>query len=187
MALKLISPPEKEPVTLEEVKQHIRVDYSEEDVLIKGLITAAREHCEVFLRRAIVPQTWEMTFDSFPERIRLPRPPLQRVDSIIYRDETGTENRLDPTDYIVDTDEEPGVVLPAPGKNWPSFIPYPTNAVRVRFMAGYPPDEVPGKIKQAIKILVGTWYENREAYVVGARVSQVPFAVEALLWPDRHW
>lgn len=45
--------------------------------------------------------------------------------------------------------------------------------------------EVPEPIRQAILILVSTWFEFREANVSGVTVSPVPFTVEALLWPYR--
>lgn len=45
--------------------------------------------------------------------------------------------------------------------------------------------EVPEPIRQAILILVSTWFEFREANVSGVTVTPVPFTVEALLWPYR--
>lgn len=37
-------------------------------------------------------------------------------------------------------------------------------------------------IEQAILLLVGHWYSNREAVVIGTISSAVPLAVERLLW-----
>jgi uncharacterized phage protein (predicted DNA packaging) len=37
-------------------------------------------------------------------------------------------------------------------------------------------------VEQAILLLVGHWYSNREAVVVGGVPSAVPLAVERLLW-----
>ncbi|WP_322614213.1 head-tail connector protein [Pseudomonas sp. BIC9C] len=37
-------------------------------------------------------------------------------------------------------------------------------------------------VEQAILLLVGHWYSNREAVVVGTISSAVPLAVERLLW-----
>ncbi|AJO76492.1 head-tail connector protein [Pseudomonas sp. MRSN 12121] len=37
-------------------------------------------------------------------------------------------------------------------------------------------------VEQAILLLVGHWYANREAVVIGAAPSAVPLAVERLLW-----
>jgi uncharacterized phiE125 gp8 family phage protein len=40
---------------------------------------------------------------------------------------------------------------------------------------------VPPAIKQAILLLVGHWFANRETVVIGTIVAQMPSAVEALL------
>lgn len=40
-------------------------------------------------------------------------------------------------------------------------------------------------VKAAMLLLIGYWYENREAVVVGDTAVTVPFAVEALLQPYR--
>ncbi|MBI6948790.1 head-tail connector protein [Pseudomonas koreensis] len=37
-------------------------------------------------------------------------------------------------------------------------------------------------VEQAILLLVGHWYSNREAVVVGGAPSALPLAVERLLW-----
>ena len=72
------------------------------------------------------------------------------------------------------------------GESWPSFTPYPTGAVRIQFTAGYNDiANVPQMVKQAILLLVGHWYENREATLAGTISREIEFAVHALLWPER--
>ena len=44
---------------------------------------------------------------------------------------------------------------------------------------------VPEKAKQAIKLLCGHWYENRESVLVGSISKQLEFTLTALLWQDR--
>jgi hypothetical protein len=36
-------------------------------------------------------------------------------------------------------------------------------------------------LKQAVKMLVGHWYENREPAVIGTIVTQLPFAVQSII------
>lgn len=189
MALVLVTPPAQEPVPLAEAKAHLRVDTADDDALIQALIVAAREHVEHIIRRALVTQTWDLILDAFPaDEIMLPRPPLQSVSSITYRLQDGTVVTLDPANYVVDTKSEPGRVVLAPGRSWPSDPLYAAGAVTVRYVAGYgDPAAVPVAIKQAILLLVGHWYENREAVAVGHTVIQLPMTVDALLWPYRVW
>ena len=44
--LTVITPPATEPITLNEMKLHSRIDGSDDDTLIEGLITAARMQLE---------------------------------------------------------------------------------------------------------------------------------------------
>lgn len=39
----------------------------------------------------------------------------------------------------------------------------------------------------AMLLLIGHWFENREAVVVGSTTSELPMAVEALIAPYRHY
>lgn len=54
---------------------------------------------------------------------------------------------------------------------------------------GYDTDEdrllLDDDIRAAMLLLIGHWYSNREAVGVGVSVTEVPFAVEALLQPYR--
>ena len=58
--------PVVEPVSLSDMKNYLRVPYTDDDTLIRDLITAARELCESFTSRAIVNTGYIQTLDSFP-------------------------------------------------------------------------------------------------------------------------
>lgn len=45
-----------EPVSLEELKRHLRVEFDDDDELISGLALAAREWAEGFLNTALVAE-----------------------------------------------------------------------------------------------------------------------------------
>jgi uncharacterized phiE125 gp8 family phage protein len=193
MATKLITDATEEPITLDEAKDHLRVDGTDEDALIMAYVKAARRQCELISRRAFVTQTWELALECWPDWywIGLPYPPLQSVVSVKYIDSVGVEMTMAGTDYVLDTYHEPGRVVLGHGKIWPSVTLRPGPSVIIRYVAGYGlPVAVPETYKQAIKILVGHYYENREAVVIqaGAMATKVPLAVEALLMIDRgNW
>lgn len=42
-------------------------------------------------------------------------------------------------------------------------------------------------VKQAILLLIGHWYANREEVVIGAAANQVPMGVNALLWTRKRF
>jgi uncharacterized phiE125 gp8 family phage protein len=198
MGIKLITAPAVQPLTLQEVKDHLRVDFSDTDSIVTLYLNAATSYVDGefgYLGRALVTQTWELTIDTFPlHEIKVPLPPLQSVSSIKYDDADGNEQTLTAaTDYFVDTSSEPGWIVPATG-GWPTSIFAGINAVRVRFVAGYdpttdsPPDlraNVPTAIKQGMLLLIGQFYEHRENIIVGLTTMQLPFAAENLLRPWR--
>lgn len=209
----LATPPATEPITTAEAKSHLRVDISDDDALIGGLITAARETAENILSRALITQTWQLVLDSFPGGSRvlsrfpsnttvqpytamspwylsggfkLPFPPLQSVSSITYVDQDGNSNTVPSADYVVDTAHEPGRVFLKYGASWPSVALQPAAGVTIEYVAGYgDASDVPQAIKQAMLLIIGDLYEHREAVVVGTTAKEIPLGAMALLWNYR--
>ncbi len=167
-----VSAPVAEPVTLTDVREHLRVDDTDDDAQIERLIKAGREWAEGFTRRALITQSWRYSFDYFPRTIELPRPPLQSVTSIEYVDPGGVLQTLDPSLYTVHTDPVLGLVHPAYGELWPSTR-REYDAVRVTFVAGFgdDPDSVEEEIKQGIRLHISRLFDNREPVVTGTIVN----------------
>jgi uncharacterized phiE125 gp8 family phage protein len=191
MAIRLITAPTVEPVTLAEAKAHCRVDHDDDDARISAYIAAARNDCEEWTARAFITQTWELVIDEFPtNEIMIPKPPLQSVTSIKYDDGAGVEQTLGITDYEVDAASQPGWIVPVI-TGWPTSLWTGINAVRIRYVAGYDPDtnspidyaaNVPPSIKQAMLLQIGEYYDNREDIIVGTVVNKLPVGgVESLL------
>jgi len=129
-----------------------------------------------------VPQT-ELSGRYWPDRasFRVPRPPLQSVTIITYIDgSTGNLLVLDPGQYLVDNTTRPGRICPKPGSIWPIVIQQ-LASVSVTYTAGFGgPGDVPDTLKLAMKMLIASWYENREALASNAPMP-VPMGFEALL------
>ena len=178
--------PVLEPATLQEVKTHARGVHTDEDVYIESLSASARSYAEMFTRRAIITQTWQLTLFGFPRIIILPNPPLQTVSSIQYVDQDGSTQTLSTDVYAVDTTVEPGVVSLKVNQSWPQTRE-DIAAVTVAYVAGYGDTrtDVPASYRHAIKFLAAHWFELREPVVVGTIISKVPTSVESLLWANR--
>lgn len=196
--------PAVEPVTIEELRSHLRVTDSSEDGLLAGYLLAARSLAEQRTGRAFITQTWVETYDDhwpnyrhrrhrmYPTRppafnwrdraILLPRPPLQSVTSVTYIDTNGVQQTLDPSQYIVGKHQGVGFIEEAYGITWPC-VRCQVDAIAVTYVVGYGDGagSIPETARQAILLLVGHFYRNREA--VGAPVSALPLGVEALLAP----
>lgn len=192
MSLYLVTAPTAEPVSVAEAKLHVRQDDADDDELIRSLIVAAREYTENFTRRALMTQTWDLKLDTFPycDEIWLPKAPAVSVTSITYVDNDGVTQTWSTSAYTTDFPTGPharqGRIVRAYQQTYPQTRMV-VNAVAVRFVCGYgAAAAVPAGIKQAMKLLIGHWYENREAVLTEARMTfplPTPMAVDSLLWP----
>jgi uncharacterized phiE125 gp8 family phage protein len=190
MALKIYAAPAVEPVSLAEAKLHCKIDGSEEDASMNIWITTARETVEGIARRALISQTWDMFLDEFPEgdELKIPFPPLQSTGlTVQYTNQDNVIATFNSVNYAVDIYSEPGRIKLVYGSAWPGDTLYALNGVHVRFTAGFgAAAAVPLKYKQAILLLVGHWYANREQVAGNVNLSEIPFGVNALLWLDRN-
>lgn len=183
--------PTVEPVSLDEAKAHLRVDVNADDLLLERLITAAREYVEEATGRALINQTWQLSLDAWPgeDYIELPRAPLSSITSVVYTDSNNTSNTFSDNNYVADTDSEPGSIVLKYGCEWPTVTLANGQPIKITYVSGYgtTSDSVPQQLRQAILLLVGHWYENREASVVGQGYSQgtLPFALQSVIALNR--
>lgn len=182
MSVVVVTPPTPS-LDLETVKGHLRVDHDDDDVLIEAYIAAACSHIDGprgVLGKSVWEQTLELRQNVFCGPIRLPYGPVSDVVSVKYVDTAGIEQTLSDTAYVLSGDS---IVL-AYDQSWPSHRG-DAEGVRIQYVAGY--DPVPTAIEQALLLLVGHWYANRETVNVGNIVSELPFATQALLAPYVVW
>ena len=178
--------PDKEPLTLSEAKTHLRIDGTEEDALISGLISTARMMAEAYTSRAMIQSTFEMKLRDFPGgggSIMLPRTPLVSVSSVEYYDAAGTQQTLATSNYEALSNDTTAMVSLLPTKTWPETQSDRRLPVTVTFIAGYGTEStsVPQSVRSAMLMAIGHLFENREAVVTGTIATQLPMAVEALL------
>ena len=107
MGTGIITAPVIEPVTLEEVKDHLLIDETTAaaDNQLMRMIKAARQQIEDWTRRAILTQTWDYCIPGWPAEsfIMIPHGNLQSVTSIKWNDDDATETTLTATtDYLVE-------------------------------------------------------------------------------------
>jgi uncharacterized phiE125 gp8 family phage protein len=168
-----------------------------EDPYLIALRQSAREYVESFCRRALLTQTWDLKLDGFPEdgcAIELPLAPVSAVSSITYVDTNGDSQAWSSSLYQTDLPSGPKAararIIPAYAQYYPTTRDR-LNAVTVRFVAGYgaAASSVPASLKSGMKLLIGHWYEQREAVAVGVGIGviSVPSTIDALLWPYRSY
>lgn len=194
----VVTQPTAEPISLQQAKDHLRVDVSADDDLIALYITAARRFCEHYCSSAFMPQTIRQDLDDLPDDvISLVVNPVQSVSNVKYYDTDGVLQTLSTSLYTVDTISNPARVIRKWDETWP-VTESRGGAVQVTYVAGYAegspaddPQNVPADIKCAILLILGDLYENRENTLVGTVVSanamELPMAAKMLLQPYRQY
>ena len=205
----VITPPATEPVTVAEAKAHLRVDFADDDTYIGTLITAAREDVEATISRALVTRTIDYYRDQFPgirpwprsDVIELVQPPLIAITWLKFTDTYGTVrtwtpsgsdllNELGVLNAHVDVVNSPGRIRLAYSQVWPTQVLRTLNGITIRYTCGYgAAAAVPVRAKQAMMMLIGTWYENRESVISGRGITSIAVddGVARLLAPLKNW
>lgn len=202
MGITVVTPPVSDPISLDEAKDHLRVTSDIEDARIAGCMFAARVNAERVTRRTFRTQTIACTFDApygawpshceqregslYPyrtQRIELPVTPVQSVQSISYVDNNGAVQTLATSQWVAVLDRTVAYIEPAYGLVWPSLRSQ-SAAITVTVVAGWPDDQFPDDLRQALLLLTAHFYENRAAVTTGGRAeipTEVPLALEAIL------
>lgn len=204
MGYQLVSAPAVEPLDVTTAKNHLRVDVTDDDILIGLLIVAARQYAEQITGRSFISQQWKFVADRFPggqswqsepfgEDFSLPanaflleKGPVQSIDSIKYIDTGSIQQTVAPSVYVADFSGTLARVAPRFGQIWPVPLPQ-IGSVEVTFTAGYGlAAAVPQGVKQWLLLRIGVLYENREEVVIGRSVTVTPLPfVDGLLNPYR--
>jgi uncharacterized phiE125 gp8 family phage protein len=202
-SLRVKTPPADEPVDLDTVRRHCRVDSDYDDDLLMMYATTARELVEAWLNRACITQELIFTLTNSPpptasplvpqslivfplnwppvirKPIAIPRAPCQNVSEVL----SGQVEDLqpaDPSSYVLNLGVEPGqIMLKAP------LVPMiPAYSMQMTYTAGYGDDgtAVPGPIRHCILMITAALYEGR-----GDIDNTLPATAWAIAAPYRLW
>lgn len=184
LATEIIGTEDGGRLSLDIVKDHLRVDHSDEDLLIAAYLRGAIAWVENYTGKLLSRRYVTKYPPCFGSRIELLAGPDPDDISISYLDPDGTRRTLVNADWRLIDDHVP-YVLPAVNGQWPTTgMP---SAITLRFVAGYGDDEVPDDLVQAVLLLVGYFYGHREASIESVidGTQGVPAGVKALVYPYR--
>lgn len=170
-----------------DIREHLRIDHSEEDGYLRNLRESATIEAENYLRRSLLAQTWRWTLDRFPPwEFTLPRNPVTAVSSITYVDSDGATQTLSSSLYRLVTNGTPTRLEPVWGETWPTIRPI-TDAITITFAAGYgaAASAVPMSIRQAVLLIIEQHYDAYRGAGDQRRMQQRQMAIERLLNPYR--
>lgn len=180
----IVTEPAIEPVSASDFRDHLRytaADMTDDEA--DGWISSARAMIEEYTGLALITQSWRMVMDRWPAaqepwwdgvregsiaelrgayaELRLPRYPLQTVDTVTTYDNSGASTAITvATVFDVDTYSKPGRMALKSGQTWPVAL-RPTNAIDIVYTSGYGANDtdVPAPLRLAVK-MVAAYLEN---------------------------
>lgn len=162
-----------------DLRDHLSLDDSSLDTVVNACQRAAVDLVERETNTQIGPGAYTLVTDFPPGRgdIVLPKPPLVAVQSVTYLDPAGNSMTLDPSVYRV-SHSRPGRLVLRAHHSWPATAG--DGSVTITFTAGYALTQVPEALLHAVRLLTGSYLENREA-TSPLTIKEVPYAVDLLL------
>jgi uncharacterized phiE125 gp8 family phage protein len=187
MASILLTPPAAEPLTLAETKAYLRVAHADDDDVITALLAGARTHVEAQTRRALITQSWRLVRDCWPDngRIAVTPVPLRQVSAARRYRADGTTQAIAAEAFTLDKAAAPAIIAFVPGALAPPGRAVAGIEIDIEVGYGAAPSNVPETLRQAIRLLVAHWYENRGLIAVGHDAAVMPATVAALIAPYR--
>ena len=181
----LLAGPAEEPVSLADCKAFLRVDDTAEDGLIATLATAARLHVESVTGRAMIFQSWRLVLDAWPaERtVALPVAPVHELTAITAFDEDDEPHEVPLAQFSVQAGR---LMLPRHIEGAPALRL--RLGLEIDYVAGHGEDAAaaPADLRHACLVLVGYWFENRDAVIVAGSGAVVPAGFHRLVAPYRR-
>jgi len=179
----LVTPPATMPVSLEELKQALRVDSSDDDAFLGMLLASATDHLDGWngvLGACIVEQTWQQDFDVFAREMALPLGPVISVTSVTWRNPAGQVATVPNTAYATRTDASGYTTI-----RFDDDYEFPTDlheskAVAVTYKAGH--TVVPDALKAAVILICRLHFDQHAA----ADMAAIRESVDSLIRPYRR-
>lgn len=203
------------PCTVALAKSHLRVQHDEDDALIEHYIKFSLDYFERSSDTAVAFSHHRLQMDSWPFHgiIDLPNPPARQVTSVTYKDADGNDVLVSVEDFKLSLNGGRGrVILARTLIGCKPYLPitvsyvagYGTMTIPADKGQGYgaysygdtayfgdaPTDQTesydwPLTIVQAMLLMVGHCYENRETVVIGTITKDLDHAFTALMHKHR--
>jgi uncharacterized phiE125 gp8 family phage protein len=190
----VIAEADDRPVTLDELKKHVKADdFNDDDAQLEIFLDAAidfvAERTGLTLRRS----TWRIErCDWWSDCLHVLLAPVRDI-AVTYLDAAGAEQTVEASLYRWERTRLGVAELHFSNAfTWPQIKADTSNAVQIQIEAGFDQDPnmtgagddpelvFPPRARQAVLMIAASWYRNREASAE-TDLKVVPLAAEALL------
>jgi len=175
--------PEIELIPLIQLKDHLKIDFDDDDDLLESMLESAIAAAENYMDLFIKKRDIVLSFDVFADEIPIPFGPIIGDPVIVYDPETGSEidvsakfklHNIIGVGYMLKCIDPEGV---------PTDVKDVPGSVRISFSAGYEQSQgVPKPIKHGVLMITSDLYEYRtdRSEIYSTRAM-------ALLRPYKKW
>lgn len=150
------------PVSLETVKDYLKLSGSAEDDILTMFIEAARDFAEQYTGRTLINTTYTTFRDDFNDDLTLRRSKLQSLISFEYLVD-GSFTAVNASLYGVTDDKDYSSIYEKDDQDFPDLDANIPDAVKIVFVAGYGATsaDVPSALKLALLAHIAFMYANR--------------------------
>ena len=169
-------------LTTAEAKTHLKVDTSADDTYIDNLVSAATESAQIFTNRYFINTAITQHGDIWSDIATLFKSKVSSITHIKYYDSDNSLQTLASSVYLEDLTHQPATIGLKPNQSFPSLAGR-ISAVQCKYVVGYgsAASDVPEGIREAVLLIVGNLYENRQEVVVGRIATELPKSAQYLL------
>lgn len=207
--IRKVAPTTGFPVNLDDIKEDLRVDSSDDDASIMRMARAAATFLEGRTACSVLAGRYEAHFNEwcFHGPWEFNRWPLREVTEIAWLDRVATTPTWTPVDleqFFIDVRSRSFLILPDRSfKAPPLTVPY--SGIRVRFIAGFDVELLTGEsegeqvsesdaepkpiedgMRMLLHMLIAHYYENRELFLAD-KIAQVEASAGSLLAGYRNF
>ena len=195
----VVTAPVDTPVSLAELKAHLRVDNDTEDPLLTAMIRGAAGTAELYLGRSLITQTLRLSLDRWPAGqtdvpwangpriVELARPPVQSIVSITTYDDDDQPSVVDMGVYrLANGSNDRARLVLRKGQAWPTGL-RANDAIEIDYVAGYGNSsaDIPEPIRQGLLALIGFWFEHRDGAAWETALPPLPIGAVSFWRPYR--
>ncbi len=186
MPIATLLQPQAMPVTLLQIKRHLRLDHATDDEYLEELAMAATQYVEAETRHFLISRTVRQYVDCLPasRSILLQAWPVRQINEVRGYDHDGNPVVFEASNYQLDTRIDPPALIIRTSVNSTAFC----NGIEIDMVVGHGETglDIPSNVTRAILVLIAHWYEFRGATPHGCETAHIPTGIGKLLNPVKR-
>ena len=147
-------------ITLEEMKNHLRVTGSWDDAILPVYCLAAIQLIEKYCQLNILSTVWEDSYEDSDYQYKIDNHPVTAVNSVKYYDSDNTLQTVSSSDYMVYLPDSSRALVTLKDEVALQTVYCRPDAVIINYTTVI--TSPPALLKAAVLLQLGSFYENRE-------------------------